>query len=194
MKVGLFFGSFNPIHIGHLVLAEYFATQTDLDEVWLMVSPQNPLKSQNSLADQYARFDWAQRAVGDNPRIKVSQFEFKLPKPSYTIDTLTLLMAHYPKHEWVLIMGQDTVTSLPKWKNYERLLALVQVYVYPRLHNQNEHFTHFNLKTFNAPIVEISATTIRTAISAKQSVRYMIPDSIIDDVKSCQLYVNATKP
>ncbi|MEM9823825.1 MAG: nicotinate (nicotinamide) nucleotide adenylyltransferase, partial [Bacteroidota bacterium] len=132
MKVGLFFGSFNPIHVGHLIIANFMATQTELEQVWLVVSPQNPFKAKSSLARDYERLHLVQLAIDDNPKLRVSNIEFSLPKPSYTIDTLTYLKEKYPQHAFSLIMGGDNLGSFHKWKNYEQILAHHQIFVYKR--------------------------------------------------------------
>jgi nicotinate-nucleotide adenylyltransferase len=188
MKIGLFFGSFNPIHTGHLILAEYFATQTTLDQVWLMVSPQNPFKETKSLLNQHQRLHLAQTAVGNNLRIKVSDFEFKLPKPSYTIDTLTHLHQKYPTHEFSLIMGQDNLTSLHKWKDANALTNAYKILVYPRPNTTHAQPTHQNITLFAAPQIDISSTYIRQCIKNNQSVRYLVPDTIVDEVANLLFY------
>ncbi len=189
MKIGLFFGSFNPIHVGHLILAEFFATRTDLDEVWLVVSPQNPLKLRSGLLDQYQRLDLAYNAVGDNPKVKVSDVEFQLPIPSFTIDTITFLNEKYPDREFVLIMGQDNVCTLPKWKNYELLLSKVQVYVYPRISPVDcEAMNHKSVFLYDAPVVNVSSTDIRKALKQGYSVRYLVPDAILEQLSGISFY------
>ena len=132
MKTGLFFGSFNPVHIGHLIIANFMATHTDLKEVWLVVSPQNPLKDKKSLAPERERLHMLRMAIDDNPKLKASDIEFKLPRPSFTIDTLTYLDEKYPKKDFVLIMGSDNLETLHKWKNYENLLRKYCIYIYNR--------------------------------------------------------------
>lgn len=128
-KTGLFFGSFNPIHVGHLILAEYFATQTELEEVWLVVTPQNPLKKKDSLLDQYLRLDLVHRAIEGNNKLRATDVEFKLAKPSYTIHTLIHLREQFPDRQFSLIMGEDNLVSLPRWKNYEQILEQFEVLV-----------------------------------------------------------------
>jgi nicotinate-nucleotide adenylyltransferase len=132
MKIGLFFGSFNPVHNGHMIIANLIATQTDLEKVWLVLSPQNPLKKKESLLNDYLRLELLNLAIGDNPVLQACDIEFSLPKPSYTIDTLIYLKEKYPKHEFVLIMGSDNLASLKKWKNYEMLIQNYAFYVYTR--------------------------------------------------------------
>jgi nicotinate-nucleotide adenylyltransferase len=131
MKIGLFFGSFNPIHVGHLIIANTMATSTDLQQVWFIVSPQNPFKKNNSLLHEFDRYTMVERAIADNHRLKVSDVEFNLPKPSYTIDTLTILADKFPEHEFVLIMGEDNLVQFANWKNFEKILEFYKIYVYP---------------------------------------------------------------
>ena len=132
MKVGLFFGSFNPVHVGHMIIAEHMANHTDLDEVWMVVSPQNPLKKQASLAGDYDRLHLVNLAIGENLKLRSSNIEFGLSKPSYTVDTLVYLREKYPNKEFVLIMGGDNLATLHKWKNFEVILRDYQIYVYKR--------------------------------------------------------------
>lgn len=188
-KTGLFFGSFNPIHIGHLILAEYFATQTELDEVWLVVTPQNPLKKKDSLLDQYLRLDLVNRAIGNNPRLQASDIEFKLPKPSYTIHTLIHLEERYPDRRFSLIMGEDNLVSLPRWKNYEELIRRFEIWVYPRVgQNQTNLAGHPNIHLVQAPVIEISSTQIRENLKLGKSVRYLLPEQIHDYMLKEQFY------
>ncbi len=184
MKIGLFFGSFNPIHVGHLIIAEYMATRTDLDQVWFVVSPHNPLKPRNTLANDYLRLELVRRAIGDNPRIGLSDIEFKLPKPSYTIDTLVHLSEKYPQHQFTLIMGGDNVASLPKWKNYEILLRDYPIYVYKRPnYEMGELAQHPSIRIFaDVPMMEISATFIRESIKNGLSVKYMVTDEVFEEL------------
>ena len=169
MKIGLYFGSFNPVHIGHMIIANYMATQTDLDRVWMDVSPQNPLKKKNSLARDADRLYLVRLAIDDNPRIKASDIEFNLPQPSYTIDTLTYLKEQYPEHEFCLIMGGDNLATLPKWKNFELILRDYSIYVYPRLGYEMGHLAeHPAVKIFESPLMHISASYIRKCIKEKK--------------------------
>ncbi len=189
MKIGLFFGSFNPIHIGHMIIANYMATQTDLDRLWLIVSPQNPLKKKNSLARDYDRLHLARLAIGDNILLKASNIEFDLPKPSYTIDTLTYLREAHPDDQFVLIMGGDNLATLHKWKNYELILRDFQIYVYRRPgYDLGELQNHDNIQLFDAPIMQISASYIRKCIRDGKSVQYLVPEPVYEYLQSSSLY------
>ncbi|MBI1185228.1 nicotinate-nucleotide adenylyltransferase [bacterium] len=177
MKIGLFFGSFNPIHMGHLMIAGYMAENTDLDQVWFMVTPQNPLKNQRNLLNEYDRLEMVNLAIAGNDKLRASDFEFYLPRPSFTIDTLVRLKEAYSNHEFVLIMGSDTVNTLPKWKNHEVLIDNYAVYAYPRV-NSPVNFEFDNLTVFETPIMEISATFIRRSLQNGRSIRYFVPESV----------------
>lgn len=180
-KTGLFFGSFNPIHVGHLILAEYFATQTELEEVWLVVTPQNPLKKKDSLLDQYLRLDLVHRAIEGNNNLRATDVEFKLEKPSYTIHTLIHLREQFPDRQFSLIMGEDNLVSLPRWKNYEQILEQFEVLVYPRVgQHPSELAGHPHVHLVQAPVVEISSSQIRNLLKNKQSIRYLVPDAIYE--------------
>lgn len=189
MKIGLFFGSFNPVHVGHLIIANFMATQTDLDRVWLVVSPQNPLKLKKTLARDYDRLHLVQLGIGDNPKLKASDVEFQLPKPSFTIDTLAFLKEKYPEHEFVLIMGADNLGSLHLWKNYEQILSGYPIYVYKRpAYELGELATHPNIHIFEAPPLDVSATYIRDCIKAGKSIRYLVPEAVWEYLESSRLY------
>jgi nicotinate-nucleotide adenylyltransferase len=189
MKVGLFFGSYNPIHIGHLIIANYMATQTDLDQLWLVVSPQNPLKPKKTLARDYDRLHMVRLAIDDNPKLRATDIEFKLPKPSYTIDTLVYLKEKYPQHDFVLIMGGDNLGSLHKWKNYEILLRDNQIYVYQRpSFDLGDLQTHPNVRLFDAPMMNISASYIRKCIREGYSVQYLVSEPVFEFLDSGSLY------
>lgn len=189
MKIGLFFGSFNPVHTGHMIIASYMATHTDLDQVWMVVSPQNPLKPKATLANDYDRLHLVNLAIGDNPRLRASNIEFGLPKPSYTIDTLIYLKEKYPDKSFVLIMGGDNLATLHKWKNYEVLLRDYEIYLYRRpSYELGELEHHPNIRHFESPMLEISATYIRQCLQEGKSVRYLVPDAVFDYLESSTLY------
>ena len=189
MKIGLFFGSFNPVHVGHLIIANFMATQTDLDKVWLVVSPQNPLKPKKTLARDYDRLHLVQLGIGDNPKIQASNVEFDLPKPSYTIDTLAFLKEKYPDRSFALIMGGDNLASLHLWKNYEQILAGYDIYVYKRpAYEVGELAAHPRVRICEAPLLDISATYIRECLRTGKSVRYLVPDAVWEYLESGNLY------
>lgn len=189
MKIGLFFGSFNPIHIGHLIIANYMATQTDLDKVWLVVSPQNPLKPKKTLARDHDRLHLVRLGIGDNPQLAVSNVEFGLPKPSYTVDTLAFLQDKYPDREFALIMGGDNLASLHLWKNYEHLLANHDIYVYHRpAYELGELATHPRVRLFTAPLLDISATYLRECLRSGKSIRYLVPEPVWEYLEAGSLY------
>ncbi|MFN0291372.1 nicotinate (nicotinamide) nucleotide adenylyltransferase [Pedobacter helvus] len=187
--IGLFFGSFNPIHIGHLVIANYMANYTSLKEVWFVVSPHNPLKQKSGLADMYDRLEMARLATENSPHLKVSDIEFKLPQPSYTIDTLIYLKEKYPGKEFALIMGADNLSSFKKWKNYELLLQNHQLFVYPRPGvDLSEWVNHPSVVITETPQMEISSTFIRNAIKQEKSIQFLVPDAVIDFMDKKSLY------
>ena len=176
--VGLFFGSFNPIHIGHLILANHFAEYTPMDEVWLVVTPQNPLKSKHSLLDNHQRLEMVYRATKDYPKLKPSDIEFHLPTPNYTIDTLVHLQEKYPEHRFALLLGEDNLRNFHKWKNYEVLLEHHPLYVYPRTGTTalpDAFKNHPNIHPINAPKIELSASALRQAIKEGKNIRPLMP-------------------
>ena len=189
MKIGLFFGSFNPVHVGHMVLANYMLEYTDLDKVWFVISPQNPFKKKESLLDEKQRLHMVSLAIGDNNKLKASDIEFKLPQPSYTINTLAHLSEKYPKNEFALIMGADNLESFHKWKNYEEILKHHDIYVYPRINsNGGDLANHPKVKITNAPLIEISSTEIRKAIKEKKDVRYFVPETVWNYLTEMHFY------
>lgn len=189
MKIGLFFGSFNPVHSGHMVIAGYMAEFTDLDQVWLVVSPHNPLKIKDSLLQDYHRMSLVKIAIGDFRKLKASDIEFKLPRPSYTINTLTYLFEKHPNHKFVLILGSDNLESFKKWKNYEQILEQVELYVYPRKDNPGgELLKHSKVKVITAPVMELSSSFIRQAIKDKKDVRYMMPEKVWEYIDEMNFY------
>jgi nicotinate-nucleotide adenylyltransferase len=190
MKVGLFFGSFNPIHIGHLILANFMAENTDLDEVWLIVSPQNPFKKNKQLLHEFDRYEMVRLALDDNLKLKVSDVEFQLPRPSYTVDTLTFLAEKYPSHQFVLIIGEDNLPSFPKWKNYEKILEYFDLYVYPRQGTEKSTLAQHPKITFvDAPLLDISATFIRKQVKEGKSLRYLLPEIVEQYIVRKEFYL-----
>ena len=188
-KIGLFFGSFNPVHVGHMIIANFMATQTDLDQVWLVVSPQNPLKKKSTLARDHDRLHLVRLAIDDNSALQASNIEFDLPKPSYTIDTLTYLKEKHPEKQFVLIMGGDNLGSLHKWKNYELLLEDYQIYVYQRPSYELGQFAdHPSVQLFEAPLMKISSSYIRQCIKDKKSIQYLVPEAVFEYINSSSLY------
>jgi nicotinate-nucleotide adenylyltransferase len=189
MKIGLLFGSFNPVHIGHLIIANYMANYTDLKQVWLVVSPQNPLKKYGDLINTYDRLEMAKLATDNAKNIKVSDVELRLPQPSYTIDTLAHMKEKYPEHEFALIMGSDNLATLHKWKNYKLILRDYNIYVYPRPGYENAEFaSHPSVTITMTPLMELSASFIRKSLAEKKSVQYFVPDSVLEFIESKNLY------
>ena len=190
MKVGLYFGSFNPIHHGHLVIANYILQHAHLDQVWFVVSPQNPLKPSGSLLNEYHRLYLVQLAVEGENRLKASDIEFKLPKPSYTADTLAYLQEKYPAHKFSLIMGSDSFQNISKWKNYSFILQNYPVYIYKRtLHETLPVYPGTKeIIVLTAPLLPISATDIRKKIKEGKSIRYLVPDNVREEIEKNGYY------
>lgn len=193
MKIGLYFGTFNPIHVGHLVIANYMADFTDLDQVWLVVSPHNPLKEKSTLLTDYHRLALVKVAIEDNPKLKASDIEFNLPKPSYTATTLAYLKDKFPQHEFSLIMGEDNLRTLHKWFNHDVILKNHKIYVYPRVltHQEEAEVTSINSQVTNdfadnanviycedAPVMKVSASFVRHAIKEGKDVRYLLTEPV----------------
>lgn len=187
MKVGLFFGSFNPIHFGHLIIADVMQDQTDLEEVWFVVSPQNPMKSSKSLLHEFDRLKMVELATADHFKFRVMDVEFHMPKPSYTIDTLAYLSDKYPKNEFILIIGGDNLNHFHKWKNSEKILEQFGVYVYPRP-GKNKVVVHEKIQYIDSPLLDISATFIRKILKRGGSVRYLLHPDVLDYIKDKKLY------
>ena len=189
IQTGLFFGSFNPVHAGHQMIASYMANFTSLDEVWLVVSPQNPLKSKNGMEHVYDRLEMARLAFQHADRIRVSSIELELPRPSYTIHTLAYLEEKYPGRVWHLIMGADNLASLKKWKNYEVILKNYPIFVYPRPGAEvSEWENHPSITFTETPLMEISSTFIRSAIKAGKNVQYFVAEEVLDFIERKNMY------
>lgn len=181
MKIGLYFGTFNPIHVGHLIIANHLAENSDLDQIWMVVTPHNPLKKKSTLLDDYHRLEMVHLATKDFPKIKPSDIEFKLSQPNYTVNTLVHLLEKYPNYEFALIMGEDNLNSLQKWKNYEYILQNHSIYVYPRIQNSEidaQFKNHPKIKKIDAPIIELSSTFIRDSIKNKKNIVPMLPKEV----------------
>jgi len=187
VKIGLFFGSFNPIHIGHLIIANTIYDRSDLNEVWFVVSPQNPLKKRKSLVHEFDRLRMVELAIEDNFHFRASDVEFRMPRPSYTIDTLTYLSEQYPQHSFCLFLGSDNLKQLQKWKNYEQILAHYELFVYPRP-GEKLDFNHPAIQEVDAPLLDISATFIRESIQQELSVKYLLPEKVVEYIRDKKLY------
>lgn len=187
-KIGLYFGSFNPIHIGHLAIANYMLEFTDLDKIWFVISPHNPLKEKKSLLADYHRLEMVHLALDDEYDMRASDIEFKMPQPSFTIDTLTYLSEKYPTEEFVIIMGGDSLDSLHKWKNYKSLLEQYSIYVYARPGASHKENLHNNIQVFSAPQMEISASFIRNSIKDKKNLRYFLPAKVWTYIQEMHFY------
>lgn len=199
-KIGLFFGTFNPIHIGHLIIANYIVEYSDLDEVWFVVTPHNPHKKKKNLLEDYHRLAMVEMAIEEYPKLKASNVEFNLPQPNYTINTLAHLEEIYPNQSFCLIMGEDNLKSFPKWKNYDVILDRYPIYVYPRISEgivNNQFYTpveggkgiyHEKIKMVDAPIVELSSTLIRKGIKDKKNIRPMLSKQVWKYVDEMNFY------
>lgn len=190
MKIGLFFGSFNPIHTGHLIIANVMVETTDLEKIWFVVSPQNPFKPSKGLLHEFDRYDMVRAAIHDNYKFEVSNIEFNLPKPSYTIHTLVHLTEKYPDKEFKVIVGEDNLDRFSNWKNHELILKNYGLYVYPRPNAQPSDLKmHPNVRMVEAPLLDISATFIRNNIRLGKSVRYLVPDAVNEQILAKKFYL-----
>ncbi|REC45011.1 nicotinate (nicotinamide) nucleotide adenylyltransferase [Chryseobacterium sp. 5_R23647] len=191
-KIGLFFGSFNPIHIGHLILANYILENSDMNELWFVVSPQNPFKEKKSLLNDHNRLDMVELAIKNYPDMRASNVEFSLPTPSYTIDTLTYLKEKHPDYSFSLIMGEDNLGSLHKWKNSDLLIKNHHIIVYPRVFEgdtkDSKYINHENISLVKAPVIELSATEIRNMIQQGKNVRPMLPPEVFEYLDGSSFY------
>jgi nicotinate-nucleotide adenylyltransferase len=183
MKIGLYFGSFNPIHTGHLIIANHVANNTDLQKIWFVVSPQNPLKQSSSLLNEYDRSHLINISIEGENKLKTSNVEFNLPKPSYTVDTLAYLTEKYPEHEFSIIMGSDSFSNITKWKNYQIILKSYPLYIYKRPGFDIDISLKTDLVLLDAPLLEISSTHIRELIKNNKSIKYLVPDLVKEEIE-----------
>lgn len=188
MKVGLYFGSFNPVHIGHLIIANHAANETDLNQVWFVVSPQNPFKQSLSLLNEYHRLHLIKSAIDGENNLRASSVEFNLPKPSYTIDSLAYLKEKYPEHVFSILMGSDGFQNLNKWKNHEVIVANHQIYVYKRPGFEITETYGASIQVLDAPLLEISSTHIRELVKNKKSIRFLVPDIVKEEIENGGYY------
>lgn len=188
MHIGLYFGSFNPIHVGHLIIANHVLNETSINKIWFVVSPQNPFKESKTLLNEFDRLHLVRLATQDDNRIKSSDIEFNLPKPSYTSNTLTFLSERYPEHQFALIMGSDSYQNLDKWKNYETIVNNYPVYVYKREGYEIRKAFDKEPVILNAPVIQISASQIRENIKSGKSIRYLVPEIVREEIETRKFY------
>ena len=191
MKIGLFFGTYNPIHVGHMVIANYMVEYTDLDRLWIIVTPHNPFKEKKTLLADYHRLQLVKIAIGDDLRFKASDIEFNLPQPNYTVHTLTYLKEAHPDDEFVLVMGADNLTHFKKWKNYEEILEKYEIYVYPRIEGADfgdDLMSHPKISLHKAPVVQISSSFIRKSIKEKKDVRHYMSKDVYMYIDEMHFY------
>ncbi len=188
MKIGLYFGSFNPVHTGHLIIASHLLNATNLERVWFVVSPKNPFKESQSLLNEYHRLHLLQIATADDSRMRVSDIEFSLPRPSYTSVTLAHLSEKYPDYEFSIIMGADSFQNLGKWKNAEAIIRNYPIYVYPRPGFTTSNDQHARLTVVDAPLLELSATRVRQLIASGKSIRYIVPETVREEIEASGYY------
>ena len=188
MHIGLYFGSFNPIHTGHLIVANHIIEHTEIDKIWFVVSPHNPLKDAHSLLNEYDRLHLVNLAIEDNPKFRASNVEFHLPKPSYTIDTLTYLSEKFPLEQFTVIMGSDSFQNIHRWKNFERLVSRYAFIIYRRPGFEIKEQHGVNITLVNAPLLDISATYIRNQAKERKSLKYLVPDAVAEYISTNKYY------
>jgi len=188
MNIGLYFGSFNPIHIGHLIIANHVLNETPINKIWFIVSPQNPFKESKTLLNEFDRLHLVRLATQDDNRIRCSDIEFNLPKPSYTSNTLAFLSEKYPEHKFSIIMGSDSYQNLDKWKNFETIINNYSIYVYKREGYEIKKTFDKEAVILNAPIIQISASQIREHIRSAKSIRYLVPEIVREEIESRKFF------
>lgn len=188
MKIGLYFGSFNPVHHGHLIIANHVVQETDLQQVWFVISPQNPFKQSHSLLNEYHRLHLVQLAIEGEKNLKATDIEFRLPKPSYSVTTLQYLEEKYPEHQFSIILGSDSLQNLDKWKNAEVIMSRYSIYVYKRAGFDVREDLPINKIVLDAPLLQISSTRIRESIKKGMSIRYLVPDIVKEDIEANHYY------
>ena len=188
MKIGLYFGSFNPVHVGHLIVANHILNETDIKKIWFIVSPQNPLKTESTLLNEYHRLHLIRLATEDDKRIKVSDIEFNLPKPSYTANTLTYLSEKQPDLKFSIIMGSDSFQNIQQWKNHDSIIKNYPIIVYIRPGFEVQNKINANPQIADAPLLQLSSTQIRQFIKERKSIRYMVPDKVLEEIEKGGYY------
>ena len=188
MKIGLYFGSFNPVHIGHLIIANHAVNETGLNQVWFVVSPQNPFKQSASLLNEYHRLHLIKSAIDGENNLRASSVEFNMPKPSYTVDSLAYLKEKHPEHKFSILMGSDGFQNLNKWKNYEVIVANHSIYIYKRPGFEVTETFGATIHVLDAPLLEISSTHIRELIKNKKSIRFLVPDIVKEEIELAGYY------
>ena len=190
MRVGLFFGSFNPIHVGHMIIAQVMIESGEIDELWFIVSPQNPFKKNKTLLHEFDRYDLVDAATSYHSKFRVKDTEFHIPRPSYTIDTLTVLSEKHPEHDFKLIIGEDNLASFHKWKNYQKILEYYSLLVYPRPNARKPHFEVGDKVSFvESPLLHISATFIRDRIKNGNTIKYLVPDEVEEMIRNRKYFL-----
>jgi nicotinate-nucleotide adenylyltransferase len=190
MLIGLYFGTFNPIHVGHMVIANHMVEHSDLDQVWFVVTPHNPFKKKSTLLNGYLRLDIVNKAIDNYPKFRASDIEFHLSQPNYTYKTLAVIEEKYPMHEFSLIMGEDNLDNFHKWKNHENIISNHKIFVYPRPNAGNSEYSNHEHVTLikDAPLMEISATSIRKGIKEGINISPLLPDGIWDYIDRSGFY------
>jgi nicotinate-nucleotide adenylyltransferase len=193
MKIGLYFGSFNPVHVGHLIIASHILNESSLQKIWFIVSPQNPFKASDSLLNEYDRLHLVQKAIEDDPRMRAVDIEFSLPKPSYTVHTLAYLEEKYPNYEFHLIMGSDSFQNLGKWKNAEQIVSRYPIMIYKREGFEVINRMNARIEVMQAPLLQISATHIRELVRNGKSVKYLVPAIVEEEIMSSGFFKKTQK-